>query len=192
MDGHFVPNITIGPPVVAARSSASRRVPLDVHLMIDGPGSVHRGVRRGRRRDDLGARRGAAAPAPDGPRHQDARRARPASRSTRRRRSARSRRSRGDVDFVLVMSVNPGFGGQTFIPRSESKVARGPRAARSPPAMPRADRDRRRHRPRQRRRASSPPAPSILVAGSAIFGAGRSRAAPRAPCARPPSGTAVR
>src|ERR1700752_3225264 len=28
----------------------------------------------------------------------------------------------GDVDFVLVMSVNPGFGGQTFIPRSESKV----------------------------------------------------------------------
>src|SRR5437763_2983529 len=28
-----------------------------------------------------------------------------------------------DVDFVLVMSVNPGFGGQTFIPRSESKVA---------------------------------------------------------------------
>jgi ribulose-phosphate 3-epimerase len=29
----------------------------------------------------------------------------------------------GDVDFVLVMSVNPGFGGQTFIPRSESKVA---------------------------------------------------------------------
>ena len=35
----------------------------------------------------------------------------------------------GDVDFVLVMSVNPGFGGQTFIPRSESKVARGPRAS---------------------------------------------------------------
>jgi ribulose-phosphate 3-epimerase len=29
----------------------------------------------------------------------------------------------GDVDFVLVMSVNPGFGGQTFIPRTESKVA---------------------------------------------------------------------
>jgi ribulose-phosphate 3-epimerase len=29
----------------------------------------------------------------------------------------------GDVDFVLVMSVNPGFGGQTFIPRSESKVS---------------------------------------------------------------------
>jgi ribulose-phosphate 3-epimerase len=28
----------------------------------------------------------------------------------------------GDVDFVLVMSVNPGFGGQTFIPRSESKL----------------------------------------------------------------------
>ena len=36
MDGHFVPNITIGPPVVRP-SSASRTVPLDVHLMIEDP-----------------------------------------------------------------------------------------------------------------------------------------------------------
>ena len=38
----------------------------------------------------------------------------------------------GDVDFVLVMSVNPGFGGQTFIPRSESKVRRCARCSTAP------------------------------------------------------------
>src|SRR5262245_8510736 len=37
MDGHFVPNMTIGPPVVAAIHAAARR-PLDVHLMIQEPG----------------------------------------------------------------------------------------------------------------------------------------------------------
>ena len=36
MDGHFVPNLTIGPPVVAAMKEVSRR-PLDVHLMIEDP-----------------------------------------------------------------------------------------------------------------------------------------------------------
>ena len=74
----------------------------------------------------------------------------------------------GDVDYVLVMSVNPGFGGQTFIPRSESKVRRRARAAR-PRRLPAPNRDRRRHRPGEHRRASSRPAPGILVAGSAIF-----------------------
>ena len=62
----------------------------------------------------------------------------------------------GDVDFVLVMSVNPGFGGQTFIPRSESKV-REVRALLDRAGNAGADRDRRRHRsaqhrPRRRRR----------------------------------------
>ena len=51
----------------------------------------------------------------------------------------------GDVDHVLVMSVNPGFGGQTFIPRSESKIAGGSRPAR-PAGQRRADRSGRRHR----------------------------------------------
>ena len=63
----------------------------------------------------------------------------------------------GDVDFVLVMSVNPGFGGQTFIPRSESKV-REVRALLDRGRQPGADRNRRRHRPAQHRAASSPPA----------------------------------
>ena len=74
-----------------------------------------------------------------------------------------------DVDFVLVMSVNPGFGGQTFIPRSESKVADVRAAARSRGQSRCADRGRRRHRLRTPPRAWSPPGARILVAGSAIF-----------------------
>ena len=48
MDGHFVPNLTMGPPVVAAIRRVAN-VPLDVHLMIDNPDRYHRGVRRRRR-----------------------------------------------------------------------------------------------------------------------------------------------
>ena len=65
----------------------------------------------------------------------------------------------GDVDYVLVMSVNPGFGGQTFIPRSESKV-RAVRALLDRAGNPRADRNRRRHRSHERRAAWSRPAPT--------------------------------
>ena len=80
----------------------------------------------------------------------------------------------GDVDFVLVMSVNPGFGGQTFIPRSDVKV-REVRAL-----LDRAGNARRRSRstaastwtPRRVVAAGA----RILVAGSAIFRARRSRA----------------
>ncbi len=122
MDGHFVPNLTIGPPVVKAiRRVAS--VPLDVHLMIEDPDryleafveagaamvSVHVEVLPHLHRTvhaikTLGARAGVVLnpSTPVGALEEIA----------------------ADVDFVLVMSVNPGFGGQTFIPRSESKVAR--------------------------------------------------------------------
>ncbi|HSC29638.1 MAG TPA: ribulose-phosphate 3-epimerase [Vicinamibacterales bacterium] len=120
MDGHFVPNITMGPPVVRAiRRVAS--VPLDVHLMIESPDRyieafiaagaaavivhaeavvhLHRTIHFIR---SLGARAGVALnpSTPVGVLEEIA----------------------GDVDQVLVMSVNPGFGGQTFIPRSESKI----------------------------------------------------------------------
>ena len=120
MDGHFVPNLTMGPPVVRSLSRVAK-VPLDVHLMIEDPDryieafvragaamiSVHVEVLPHLHRTiqaikDLGAKAGVALnPAtPVGSLEEIA----------------------GNVDHVLVMSVNPGFGGQTFIPRSESKI----------------------------------------------------------------------
>jgi len=120
MDGHFVPNITIGVPVVESLHRIAR-VPLDVHLMIEEPDryieafvgagaamvSVHVEVLPHLHRTvhaikALGAKAGVVL--------------NPATPVTSLHDIA------GDVDYVLVMSVNPGFGGQTFIPRSESKV----------------------------------------------------------------------
>jgi ribulose-phosphate 3-epimerase len=120
MDGHFVPNITIGVPVVRSLKRVVQ-VPLDVHLMIEDPDrfieafvdagasmiSVHVEVLPHLHRTiqfikSLGARAGAAIN-PSTP-------------------VAALEELAGDLDHVLVMSVNPGFGGQTFIPRSESKI----------------------------------------------------------------------
>jgi ribulose-phosphate 3-epimerase len=120
MDGHFVPNITIGVPVVRSLRRIAR-VPLDVHLMIEEPDryleafvqagaamiSVHAEAVRHLHRTihhikALGARAGVAL--------------NPATPISAIEEMA------GDLDHVLVMSVNPGFGGQTFIPRSESKI----------------------------------------------------------------------
>ena len=120
MDGHFVPNITIGVPVVKSLKRIAT-VPLDVHLMIDDPDryidafaeagaamiSVHVEALRHLHRTvhaikALGARAGVVLN-PGTP-------------------VAAISEVAADVDYVVVMSVNPGFGGQTFIPRSESKV----------------------------------------------------------------------
>jgi ribulose-phosphate 3-epimerase len=120
MDGHFVPNLTVGPAVVRSLKRVTR-LPLDVHLMISEPDryidafrdagasmmSVHVEVlphlhRTVQAIKALGARAGVvlnpSTPVPA------------------------LEQIAGDVDFVLVMSVDPGFGGQTFIPSSESKV----------------------------------------------------------------------
>jgi ribulose-phosphate 3-epimerase len=121
MDGHFVPNITIGPPVVKSLRRVAK-VPLDVHLMITDPDkyigafaeagasmiSVHVEVLPHLHRTihaikALGVKAGVVLN-PSTP-------------------VVAISEVATDVDFVLVMSVNPGFGGQTFIPRSESKVA---------------------------------------------------------------------
>lgn len=122
MDGHFVPNITIGPLVVAAARRATR-LPLDVHLMIEKPDRflsdfvaagassltvhqetcphLHRTVQRIR---ELGARPGVSI------------------------NPATPVESLVDilplVDLVLVMTVNPGFGGQEFIPECLPKITR--------------------------------------------------------------------
>jgi len=122
MDGHFVPNITIGPPVVRALKRVAR-TPLDVHLMISDPDryieafveagaamiSVHVEVLPHLHRTlahikSLGVEAGAVL--------------NPSTPVSAIEEVAR------DVDFVLVMSVNPGFGGQSFIPGSLDKVSR--------------------------------------------------------------------
>ena len=120
MDGHFVPNITIGPPVVKSIRRVTS-VPLDVHLMITDPDryieafadagaammSVHVEVlphlhRTVRAIKDLGVKAGAVLN-PSTP-------------------VVALTEIAGELDYVLVMSVNPGFGGQTLIPRSEAKI----------------------------------------------------------------------
>jgi ribulose-phosphate 3-epimerase len=122
MDGHVVPNITIGTPVVRAVKRVATR-PLDVHLMIEEPDryvdafieagaamvSVHAEVvphlhRTLTRIRALGARAGVALnPSTPASALEDV---------------------LDELDFVLVMSVNPGFGGQTFIPHSVEKIRR--------------------------------------------------------------------
>jgi ribulose-phosphate 3-epimerase len=120
MDGHFVPNITIGVPVVKSLKRIAN-LPLDVHLMIENADqyieafadagaammSVHVEALRHVHRTvhaikALGVKAGVVLN-PGTP-------------------VVALREIAADLDFVLVMSVNPGFGGQTFIPRSESKL----------------------------------------------------------------------
>jgi ribulose-phosphate 3-epimerase len=122
MDGHFVPNITIGAPVVRAIRRVAT-VPLDVHLMIEHPDRyidafveagagmvsvhveavphLHRTVSHIKR---LGAKAGAVLN-PSTP-------------------AAALDAIAAELDFVLVMSVNPGFSGQSFIASSLGKIQR--------------------------------------------------------------------
>lgn len=121
MDGHFVPNITMGPLVVEAVRRVTK-LPLDVHLMIETPDRyiadfaragadyiavqveacvhLHRSVQLIK---EAGVKAGVVLNP-----------ATPAS---------ALKWVLEDVDFVLVMSVNPGFGGQQFIPSSLEKIA---------------------------------------------------------------------
>ena len=120
MDGHFVPNITIGPPVVKAIKRVATK-PLDVHLMIEQPDryldafveagaswlSVHVEVLPHLHRTiDAIKKHGVKAGVVLNP-------------STP---VVSLEDIAADVDFVMVMSVNPGFGGQTFIPRTIEKI----------------------------------------------------------------------
>jgi ribulose-phosphate 3-epimerase len=120
MDGHFVPNLTIGPPVVKSLRKATR-LPLDCHLMIENPDqliqdfaeagadwiSVHQEVCRHLNRTlNLIKSHGCKAGVVINP-------ATPVSTLSE---------VLGIVDYVLVMSVNPGFGGQKFIPDTLHKI----------------------------------------------------------------------
>jgi ribulose-phosphate 3-epimerase len=122
MDGRFVPNLTIGPPVVRALRAATRMA-LDVHLMIEAPEntldeyldagadwiSVHVEATRHLQRCLAAIRKGGAkagaALNPATP---------PGVLSA----------SWADLDYAVVMSVNPGWGGQPFLPASVEKVRR--------------------------------------------------------------------
>jgi len=120
MDGHFVPNITVGPPVVASLRKATS-LPLDCHLMIENPDefipafvesgadwiSVHQEVCRHLNRTlELIRSHGAQAGVVINP-------ATPVQMISE---------VLDIVDYVLVMSVNPGFGAQKFIPSVLHKV----------------------------------------------------------------------
>jgi ribulose-phosphate 3-epimerase len=121
MDGRFVPNMTIGPPVVAALRKVTK-LPLDVHLMIDTPERyVEAFAQAGadvltvhpeatvhlhqvlRQICDLGVQAGVSL--------------NPATPESVLRYVV------GMVDLVLVMTVNPGFGGQDFLPEMLPKIA---------------------------------------------------------------------
>ena len=166
MDGHFVPNITIGPPVVAALKRVAR-VPLDVHLMISEPDRyldqfaeagassliVHAEVlphlqRTLTRIRQLGLRAGVAI---NPSTSLDA-----------------IGEVIGDFDVLLVMSVNPGFGGQRFLPRSVDKVvaARALLTGRGDAADIEVDGGVDQHNATALVQAGA----TILVAGASIFG----------------------
>ena len=121
MDGHFVPNITIGPLIVEA-ARRSTKLPLDVHLMITNPElfiadfaragadyiSVHveTGFHLNRLIQSIREHKGVKAAAALNP-------ATPLSSLDY---------ILPELDMVLIMSVNPGFGGQSFIPSAMSKI----------------------------------------------------------------------
>ncbi|MBI3356123.1 MAG: ribulose-phosphate 3-epimerase [Nitrospirae bacterium] len=120
MDGHFVPNLTVGPPIVEALKKVTK-LPLDVHLMITNADAfipefaaagadyltvhveacphLHRTIQSIKERGvKAGVTLNPATPI------------------------ASLQEILADVDLVLIMSVNPGFGGQKFIPSVLNKV----------------------------------------------------------------------
>ena len=120
MDGHFVPNITIGPPVVAAINKVAS-IPLDVHLMIENPGLyVDEFIKAGA---DYVTIHVEAAPHLHRVIQQIKAKGVKAGVSLNPHTSLSNLENvLRDVDMVLIMSVNPGFGGQSFIPQALTKV----------------------------------------------------------------------
>ena len=166
MDGHFVPNITIGPVVVEAVKRATK-LPLDVHLMIENPdryledfakaGStlmtvqveacvhLHRTVQAIKALDvKAGVVVNPATPL------------------------SAIEWILEDVDLVLIMSVNPGFGGQKFIPQALQKIRylKAMIRAKNPNALIEVDGGINQETIQSVAEAGA----DVFVAGSAIFG----------------------
>src|SRR5260370_34336161 len=122
MDGRFVPNITVGLPVVKAISRATQ-LPIDAHLMIVEPG------RYAEQFVKAGAQMVSIHIEADPHAHQTLSRIRTAGGQAGIAINPATPLSALDeavksADYVLLMSVNPGFGGQEFIPASLDKVRR--------------------------------------------------------------------
>lgn len=168
MDGHFVPNLTFGPPLVAAARRATA-LPLDVHLMIEAPErqiaefakagatciTVHQEATAHLHRlvqliKEAGAKAGVALNPATPP--------------------AVLSEILPDIDLVLVMSVNPGWGGQKFIESAIGKIEAIRRAIdeRGLPTLISVDGGVKVDNAGRIARAGA----DILVAGTAIFGSG--------------------
>lgn len=120
MDGHFVPNITIGPVVVSAIRKVTK-LPLDVHLMIDDPSRYLADFRKAgadwitihveAEKDAAGAIRAIKTLGAK------------AGLSLRPKTSVEELAPYlSELDLILVMSVEPGFGGQSFMPDQIEKI----------------------------------------------------------------------
>jgi len=168
MDGHFVPNLTIGPGLVASIRKTTK-LPFDVHLMIENPEKYI----------DTFAKTGANLITL----HVEA--------SVHLHRAVAMIRERGlkagvslnpatplvqvepilpDIDLLLVMTVNPGFGGQKFIEGSLSRIRQAKEAIRAvaPGVLLEVDGG----VTLKNIRSISDAGADVLVAGSAIFGSG--------------------
>jgi ribulose-phosphate 3-epimerase len=165
MDGHFVPNLSIGPPVIESIRKRTR-LPLDVHLMIEEPErwvetyvrsgadyvTVHVEASAHLERTltlirEAGARAGAALNPSTPP--------------------EALQYVLDDLDLVLVMSVNPGFGGQSFIPSAYEKIRRLRTILADRPVLVSVDGGVKADNAGALAQAGA----GLLVAGSAIFGA---------------------
>ena len=165
MDGHFVPNLTIGPPVIESIRKRTR-LPLDVHLMIEEPERwVETYVRAGA--DYVTVHAEACA-------HLE--RALAMIREAGARSGVALNPSTppevlqyvlDDLDLVLVMSVNPGFGGQSFIPTAYEKIRRLRAMLADRPVLVSVDGGVKADNAGLLAQAGA----TVLVAGSAIFGA---------------------
>ena len=175
MDGHFVPNITVGLPVVKSLSGFTK-LPIDAHLMITDPGVyAAQFVRAGAQMVSV---------------HVEA--------DPHLHRTLMSIKAAGAqagvvlnpstpvgsveevlefADYVLVMSVNPGFGGQKFIPQSIDKVKRLHRMIEERQLNVRIEIDGGIDRANIESVVAA--GAEIIVAGSAIFGASDAEAAVR-------------
>jgi ribulose-phosphate 3-epimerase len=122
MDGHFVPNITIGPIIVKAVKSVTK-LPLDVHLMISNPDDfIDEFVQAGA--DILTVHAEAGYHLHRSLQHIRKAGAKPAVSLNPASPLSMIECVLEDLDMVLLMTVNPGFGGQAFIPEVIPKIER--------------------------------------------------------------------